>query len=153
MDNIHGDLFEAYDDLCAAISDQIDLLAAGNNPEVQLRRARVIRKLAQAVAYLGNPVTVAIDQLYETHPLTTVSADEEPHMTAPTAAINKLLQDYMVGKSAEKEPEAMSVAAWLDVVAPNAIYARVAIYNAFTDDIKPLVIDWGQIDWGQGVAP
>ena len=75
MDNIHERLFNAYAYTCAAIGAQLDLLAQDNDPAVQLQRARVIRKLAQAVAYLGNPVTVAIDQMYETHPLTEVKAE------------------------------------------------------------------------------
>ncbi len=63
MDNIHDNLFNAYAALCFAISEQVDLMAKDNDPAVQLQRARVVRKLAQAVSYLGNPVVVAEDMV------------------------------------------------------------------------------------------
>ena len=75
LDTVHERLFNAYAYLCASIGAQLDLLAKDNNPEVQLQRARVVRKLAQAVGYLGHPVTVAIDQMYETHPVTEVHTE------------------------------------------------------------------------------
>lgn len=74
MDNIHGALFTAYHDICTTITAQLYLMTQDNDPVTQLDRARVVRKLAQAVTMLGHTVVVAEDQVREYNPLTEVES-------------------------------------------------------------------------------
>lgn len=68
MEHLHERLFGAYMDVCSMITAQLDLMAQDNDPQVQMQRARVARKLAQSVMILSHAVVVAEDQVYDYHP-------------------------------------------------------------------------------------
>lgn len=57
--NNYAWLYATHDHISTAVTDQLVLIAATTDPEVQLQRARVVSELAAALEVLARPLLMA----------------------------------------------------------------------------------------------